>query len=175
MSDHTFYLVGPDAPALIVINEAIATRQTRADLLQAFKNEQGADHLYVQGERGEFYGVSFAEGTEIPAGWRPGDRYYVPAKRTKAGKAIVQILEQIPHGVDSLGFTGMLERSTTQTFTKWVGNSMFWAWFELHLDKVVLGVPNGSDVPAGCTELKMSEYYQILEEAKAAKTVEATA
>jgi hypothetical protein len=81
------------------------------------------------------------------------------------GKALAEEIAALPKGVDGLRFTGRLEAETGQTFTTWTGNTFAWSGYEFYGDTVILGVPIGcKEAPAGCTELKMSEYHKIRED-----------
>jgi hypothetical protein len=168
MSEHIYYLAGPGSPALAVINEAISIREARMEIVEAFRKEIGADHLYVRGDgSGYFVGVAFSD-SGAPEGWRFNGEYHVPNKRSKVGKAIARRLEQFPTGVDGFTFTSMLESATGHAYMVWKDNTCAWATFGVFQDKVILSVPAGTVPPEGCTELKVSEYYRIVEDAQAA-------
>lgn len=166
MSERIIYLVGPHAPVLAVINECTATRKACQIAALAFRDKYKAKDVVIGTDSGRLWGLTF-EG-QAPEGWRFNKaNYYVPSLRTKRGKEIKAEIEALPKAVSGLGFSDRLSKEFGVDFTFFGGSTMSWATYGHVGDKLLLSIPvEIKFVPEGCTELKVSEYQQIVKEAE---------
>lgn len=163
MSERKYFLVGAYSPAMQVIQKCIGEQRAFREWLELFKQEFGASDAYTYGNA-RFAGLVFQG--DIPEGWRQkaGKPFCVPALKSKAGREIHRRLSTYPVGVDSWRFSSMLGRE----YSPYADGHVYLSTYEKHGDQYILSIPAQCNVyPTGCTPLKMSEYWRIVEDAKA--------
>jgi hypothetical protein len=105
----------------------------------------------------------------VPEGWRGESNWAVPAARTRLGREIKKELEALPVGIGSWSFSDLLGPA----YTAYSGNQVLWTAFVRYGDKVILSIPSSCGIfPEGCTELRISEKWKIVEEHRAAVELE---
>lgn len=158
--DRTYFLIGTDSSVMHVVQKHMKRHKEFQSAIEAFKVKHGADSLYTYGNT-SIAGLRFDR--ELPKGWkRRQDGMCVPDARCKLGKEIKLEMKELPHGFDHWTFSSDLGES----YLHFGGGQVHFSTLGQFGDKYVLGVPAACRVnPEGCTELKMSEYWQIREAA----------
>ena len=112
-------------------------------------------------------GILFKDGP--PEGWTQkgtstdGQRYYMPLRRSKAGKALCQRIAaiRIPAASD---LHSEFSTDGGHMASAGLGITINYISAEMVRGKAIISVPNGMDfVPPDSTPLKMSEYWAIKE------------
>jgi hypothetical protein len=157
----TYWLV-PDGCEIAKQLLDVEDRQIKArDAWFRFCTEVGGKHPVTKGKR--LVGIDF-EG-KAPEEWRQAadGNYFVPNRRSKNGRLLTARIKSLPAGVDALEFSGTLG------FTHYDGGRIYFAGYERVAGKTILRIPAACEkVPAGCTRLKNSEYWLIVEAAEEA-------
>lgn len=160
MSERNYYLVDKDSPVMGVIEKAVGYQRAFHGFLESLKKEFGACDVMTY-SHARLAGLVF-DG-EIPNGWRQkaGEKFCVPDARSKTGREIKK--RTYPIGVDAWRFSDMLGRG----YSPYAEGHVYLTTYERYGDTYVLSVPVQCEVePEGCTLLKMSEYWRIVEDAK---------
>lgn len=164
MSERKYYLIDKESPVMGVIQKAIAIQNQFIEWMGTLKEEYGASNCLTYGG-GRFAGLVF--NGEAPAGWRKKEDMWVPDKKLKAGREIAQRIAVGPKGMDPWRFGGMMGTELKADCTPYSHGTIYFTLYEKHGDRFILSVPEIAQVdPPGCTLLKMSEYWRIVEEAK---------
>ena len=168
--DRIYYRVEPDSPVMAVIQKAYGSHRAFTRAMTALRKEIKASEVWITGGI-QFCGARFSG--ELPPGWRMNAKYAVPDKRNKIGKELSRKIESLPRAMDSWDFSHAMNKEFPANEK---GNSGFFHWGDGQVsftswgkygDAYVLSVPAGCRVNLeGCTELKMSEYWQLKESAK---------
>ncbi len=162
------YRVLPDSPVMEVISQARCRASKARQAACLFAEEYGATGYAIVAER--CVGLKF-DG-EPPAGWHKGKGkdYARPQARTKLGRELAAKLSELPPGVTGLMFTSMLSSALGGNWVVDDDHLMSWTMFEIYGAVHILSVPVGcKEVPPACQELKMSEYWKIVEDHEALK------
>lgn len=146
------------------IDEFLILRNQHIDAQQAFLKEVGGQQTY--GNERVVAGIFFKDG--VPEGWRRerNHGYCVPAGRTPEAKALRARMRNLPcAGAEK--FTDIV-LGTPSVFRFMEGLAIGWMGFEKIGDTMILSVPKVSSNPweppdEFCSELKMSEYWQLKE------------
>jgi hypothetical protein len=157
-----YFLVSPESPVMAVITEAHKMDMAAFRAREAFAKEHGCEQWLATNER--FVGLIFPGA--LPAGWRKTAKCAVPDSRSKIGRELQRQISEIPAGVSSIRFSSMLTEALGKEFTHCSGNRLSWPGLQKFGDDLVLIVPAGCrifDLP-GCTELKTSEYWRLLDQ-----------
>jgi hypothetical protein len=173
VSERIYYLVGDGSPVMEVIQQAISIEKRYHTAIRALQGEFPGCEVWVNSWH-EVTGIGFKG--PVPAGWRKLKTHWVPDRRTIAGKRVAARLDSLPKGVSAMRFSSMLSGemyrrkliSAKHEFTHHGDGQISFSIFEKYGNSYVLSVPLGCKLPAmpGCTELKMSEYWQIKESVK---------
>lgn len=158
--DGVYYLIGSDSPVMQVVRKHLALLKEFRQAIEALRVKHGAAAVFTHGNR-SFAGLKFAG--EAPRGWRRReDDLCVPDARLKAGREAKQDVEALPRGYDEWNFAGDLG----ENYLFFGSGHVYFSTFGQYGDKFVLRVPAACQVkPEGCTDLKMSEYWKIREDA----------
>lgn len=163
MSERKYFLIAEGSPVMAVIQACIEQQAAFYAAIKEVQGEYGATDVWSW-ENSRFAGLVFAGAP--PEGWRrsPGKAYCVPSLKTKAGREIKKRLDRLPTAADGFEISRMLGG---EEYTHWGDGMVYWSNFQVYGDKRILSVPVQCTVqPPGCVELKMSEYWQIVEEHK---------
>jgi len=170
MKEFAPYLVDSTSPVMEIIKQTKDKISAMRVALVEFSEQFPGSHVYATNT--QFRGIVFCG--DIPEGWRldKSGKFYVPNRNTKAGVTAQKAIDALPKGIDGLGFSYALDRAfcrNNESFSCFAGQDaqsyLQWSGWEEHGDATILKVPLGAtvSVPPGCTELKMSEYYAIVE------------
>jgi hypothetical protein len=158
--DRTHFLISEDSHTMQVVLKHQAKFKEFAEAIEAFRKKHGAELALAYGNR-SFAGLQFSG--EIPKGWRKRqDGTCVPDSRCREGREIKKEVIKLPSGFDPWTFSSELGES----YLHFTDGHVYFSTFANCGGKYVLSVPAACRVePEGCTELKMSEYWKIREEA----------
>jgi hypothetical protein len=162
--DGTYYIVGEESPAMAVIRQFEQKQREFNDAVEAFRVKYGATQAFTYGVRG-FAGLKFSG--EPPKGWRERkDGICTPDTRSKIGKLIKDEVRNLPPGFDAWTFSSSLGDGAIY----FGEGKAYFSGVAKYGEQYVLRIPAASRfIPAGCTELKMSEYWKIREDAGEAR------
>ena len=170
MERRVYFRIDIDSPVMEVIKDAEAKQREFLASMDTLKREFGAE--VWTWENAQFCGLQFARGTPLPDGWRLTEKreYAIPNQRTKRGKELAKRFKDLPRGVDAWRFSLLLESKFEIDYTYHADRMLMFTVYEKYGETYVLSVPVGCLVtPPGCTELKMSEYWELVEEGKNGK------
>lgn len=162
MSERKYYLAHGDSEAKV--RDFFTKRQAAIIAANDMAKEVGGN-----GTVGAYRisGIVFKDGA--PEGWTEkgtstdGQRYYMPLRRSKAGKALCQRLAQIriPAASD---LHSEFSPDGGHMSTVGLGITINYISAEIVKGKSIITVPDGIDfVPPESTPLKMSEYWALKE------------
>jgi hypothetical protein len=156
--DRTHFLIGESSPTMQVVLKHEGQFKVFAESIEAFRKKHGAESALAYGNR-SFAGLRFSG--QVPKGWRQRqDGAFVPDSRCKDGRGIKKEVDALPRGFDAWTFSSELGES----YLHFTDGNVHFSTFAKYGDQYVLSVPAVCRaVPEGCTELKMTEYWQIRE------------
>lgn len=165
-SDREYWIAGGED--LERARAFIAERETGFALM----NETAAKHggKPVHNGRG-IVGLTFdgsAPDGWIRKGYVSGKAYFMPKRDSAARKAIAKELASVRIN-DASGFHSLFSKTGGVMKAAGSGVAIHYIVWDWAGDQILLSVPTGSDFqPTGSTPLKMSEYWALKEQAKAA-------
>lgn len=154
-----YYLVGEDSPVMAVIQESVKKNAEFQAAMRELAKELGTPDIYIRNQT--FVGVGFKKAP--PEGWRrTKNGYYVPNKRSAAGRLLAARFDALPSGVDSFRFSQMLHAATKASYMHCDGNRVMWAGYYKGDKGYVLAVPLGCKAaPPMCEEILPSQFLEM--------------
>jgi hypothetical protein len=163
-----YFLVDPASPVMDAVKAVRLKRKVFDGHMSELQKEFKAKNVWYRGEW--ILGLEFEGEVPAPFKKKAGEKYCIP-DRTSAGRAMKKRLESI-RDFSWFQFSSDLSKDDDDCFDAVVGHTWMYASFGNFGDKVILSVPAAAKViknnklPAGLTELKMSEYWAIKEKEK---------